>query len=67
MERMTIKDACKMLGMSAPTLRVLMQRGCIDIGECIEPLKPGGKWQYYIYKSKVLKMVGKGEENETDN
>lgn len=56
-----------MLGMSAPTLRVLMQRGCIDIGECIEPLKPGGKWQYYIYKSKVLKMVGKGEENETDN
>lgn len=67
MERISIKEACSILGMSAPTLRVLMQRGVLDIGECVAPTRPDGKWQYYIYRSKVMKVVGKGEEDEGSN
>lgn len=56
MERITIEEAAKMLGISKQAVRILMQEKKVDIGLVVE-----GKEHktYLIFREKLNKLVGK--------
>lgn len=57
-ERISMKEASAILGIREQGIRQMMQRKEIDIGFCV----PTGKrnHNYYIYRAKVMRLVGKG-------
>jgi hypothetical protein len=59
-ERITLREASAILGIHEQCIRQMMQRKEIDIGFCV----PTGKrnHNYYIFREKVMKLVGKGKE-----
>lgn len=62
MERIGLKEASQLLGMSMPQIRVMMQRGLLDIGQAFPPDDNHKYWSYYIYRNKVNKLVGISNE-----
>lgn len=55
-ERITLREASAILGMHEQCIRQMMQRKEIDIGFCV---KHGRNYNYFIFRAKVMKLVGK--------
>jgi hypothetical protein len=55
-----VAQAAQELGMSPMAVRVRMERGLLDIGECF-PTVTGNRTSYYIYRDKLNKVLGKEE------
>lgn len=55
MERITVKQAASMLGVSEQYIRVGMQRGWLPIGSCV---KMSSKWTYHISQYLLEKYLG---------
>ncbi len=57
-ERVSVAEAAKMLGMSQQGVRIHMQRNLfrIPIGDVT---KPGGRYQYHIYRDMLMRHMGK--------
>lgn len=58
MERVSVTQAAKELGMSPMAVRIRMERGLLDIGECF-PSITGKQTRYYIYRDKLDKVLGR--------
>lgn len=53
----TTADAARLLGKSDLTVRVMMQKGLLDIG--IAELMPGNKrWTYFVSPNKLAEYLG---------
>lgn len=55
MERISIEEAAKMLGMSKQAVRILMNKNQVDIGF----VTGDGRKTYVIFREKVNKLIGK--------
>lgn len=55
-ERITLREASAILGMHEQCIRQMMQKKEIDIGFCV---KHGRNYNYFIFRAKVMKLVGK--------
>lgn len=65
-ERVSVLDAARELGCGPQAVREHMKRGIWDLGEVIPPEKLGKKtWGYYIYRSKLDRILGKELKSET--
>lgn len=51
-----VVQAAKELGMSPMAVRIRMEKGLLDIGECFPSLK-GNQTRYYIYRDKLDKVL----------
>lgn len=60
MERITVTEAARMLGISPQAVRVQMQRGILPIGKVFEGIT-GEKSMYLIYRERVERFMN-GEE-----
>jgi len=58
-ERISVAKASKMLGMNPQAVRILMQRGVLDIGFCYKDLSKGNSFRYVIIEEKLNKVIGK--------
>ena len=58
-ERVSLKQAAAELGMSPQGVREYMKRGLIDIGVVLPNIKGKGKRQYFIYRDKLDRVLGK--------
>lgn len=61
-ERVSVQEAADILGMSPQGVRVQMQRGILDIGSVLPSITQTGRKatnQYYIYRDKLNRWVGK--------
>ena len=58
-ERVSLKQAAAELGMSPQGVRECMKRGLIDIGVVLPNIKGKGKRQYFIYRDKLDRVLGK--------
>lgn len=56
MERVSIEEAAKMLGVSRQAVRLLMQRKKVDIGLVVDS---GAKKTYIIFREKLMRLIGK--------
>ena len=55
MERITVEDAAKMLGISKQAVRVLMDQHVLEIGIVVD----GKRKRYLIFREKLDEAVGK--------
>lgn len=58
MERITVKQAASMLGVSEQYIRIGMQRGWLPIGSCV---KMSSKWTYHISPYLLKQYIGTNE------
>lgn len=58
MERISIKEAAKVLGMAPETIRWLMQTGHLNIGD-VFPSRSGKTHRFVIYRELVQRHVGR--------
>ncbi len=58
-ERVNVKQAAAELGMSPQGVREYMKRGLIDLGVVLPNTKGKGKLQYFIYRDKLDRVLGK--------
>lgn len=61
MERVTVKAAAEILGVSPQFIRIGMQRGLLPIGAAV---KMSSKWTYHISPAKLREYIGE-EENHS--
>lgn len=62
-ERVTVKEAAKLIGCDAGFVRMKMRKkgeDHWDLGEVIKPGKAGGNYRYYIFRSKLDAFLGRG-------
>lgn len=50
MDRVTVKQAASMLGVSEQFIRIGLQRGFLPIGSCV---KLSSKWTYHISRGRI--------------
>ena len=62
MERVSVKQAAYMLGVSEQYIRVGMQRGWLPIGSCV---KMSSKWTYHISPHLLKQYIGITNETAT--
>ena len=53
--RITIAEAAKMLQCTPLFLRLAIQKGVFDFGECLQ--QSGGRYTYYINRAKLEKYL----------
>lgn len=63
MERVTVKEASELLGLSEEAIRQLMLRKKVDIGFVVDNK---AHHTYYIFRDKLMKLAGKENSNERD-
>lgn len=51
-ERVTVKEAARILGMSEMAVRIRMERGLLPIGDVFPSLQ-GKRSSYFIYRSRL--------------
>lgn len=61
-ERVTVEQAARELGLAPQGVREYMKRGLIDIGVVL-PAVQGEKKRYVIFRSKLDRFLGKGNED----
>ena len=66
MNRVSVKQAAKELGVSIPFLRLLMKGKNINIGKAVKPSLKGKRTQYLIYRELLDRELGKEIKNELD-
>ena len=59
MERVSIEEAARMLGVSKQSVRLLMQRKKVDIGLVVDS---GAKKTYIVFREKLNRLVGKEQK-----
>lgn len=66
--RVTVAEAARELGVGQQCVREHMKRGLWPIGYADSPKITGGKdWEYYIFRDKLDKFLGKGDgQNAAD-
>ncbi len=62
-ERVRLEDAAKELGCSQQAVREHMKRGIWDLGEVIPPKRNKKHYTYFIFRAKLDKILGKGDES----
>ena len=62
-ERITIHEASEILGIPAQSIRTMMRKKEIDIGLCVQTGEKNHS--YYIFRRKVMKLVGREPRKET--
>ena len=55
MERISIEEAARMLGMSKQAVRILMNKKQVDIGF----VTGEGRKTYVIFREKLMRLIGK--------
>lgn len=65
MERVSVAEASKLLGISPQGIRVQMQRGELPIGKAVRSVTGNG-WRYLIFKDKLNEFIGR-KDKETGN
>lgn len=60
MNRITVEEAAKILGVSAQFIRIGLQRGRLPIGTAV---KMSSKWTYHISPERLRKYI-EGEQDE---
>lgn len=64
-KRVTVAEAARELGVGQQCVREHMKRGLWPIGYADSPKITGGKdWEYYIFRDKLDKFLGKDAANE---
>ena len=53
--RLTVAEAAKMLQCTPLFLRLAIQKGVFDFGECLQ--QSGGRYTYYINRAKLEKYI----------
>ena len=57
-ERLSLKEAAELLGMSRQTLAKRLQNGEMsEVAYAYPPMNKRGKWHYDIYRSKVERYI----------
>lgn len=64
-EKITVRDAAKMLHKSEQFIRVGLQRNILPIGYAIQI--SGKRWSYYISPKKIEELVERSNTNEKVN
>lgn len=66
--RVSVKDAAKEIGCAPEYLRRQMRSGrWSGLGEVIKPGKGMVHYEYFIFRSKLDKFLGKNEKSSTDS
>lgn len=63
-ERVPLEQAAAELGMNPQSLREYMKRGLMDVGVVMPSINGSGRRQYFVFRSKLDKYLGRGELNE---
>lgn len=64
-EKVPLKEAAELLGVSVPCLRERMRRGIYPIGLYIPKQQAGRKLDSFeVYRAKLYKFLGKEEQKE---
>lgn len=66
-ERISVEEAARLLGMAPQGVRVQMRRGLLDIGKVFPSVRQKGDkttYQYFIYREKLNKVIGKNKGEE---
>lgn len=70
MERVSVKDAAAEIGCNQEYLRRQMKSGDWDLGSVVKPNKGLTNFQYFIFRSKLDKFLGKecdkGEKSDDE-
>lgn len=67
-QRIKPKQAAAEIGCNVDYLKQQMRRGKWDLGEVVKPERRGGRHQYFIFRSKLDKFLGKEEiQNEASD
>ena len=59
MERVSVKDAAREIGCAQEYLRRQMKAGRWDLGEVVKPSRNGCQHEYFIFRAKLNKFLGK--------
>lgn len=69
-QRLTVKEAAAEIGCDKEYLRRQMKAGRWDLGSVIKPTKGLSNYQYFIFRAKLDKFLGKeprAENEEVEN
>lgn len=58
-QRVTVIDAAKEIGCDPDYLRQKMKKKTWDLGMVVPPSKPGGRYEYFIFRAKLDKFLGR--------
>lgn len=61
MERVSVKDAAMEIGCAPEYLRRQMKSGKWNLGEVVKPSAHGCQHEYFIFRAKLNKFLGKEE------
>lgn len=61
-QRVSVKDAAREIGCAEEYLRRQMKAGRWNIGEVVKPQKSGMNYQYFIFRQRLDKFLGKEGE-----
>lgn len=61
MERVSVKDAANEIGCAQEYLRRQMKSGKWNLGEVVKPSINGCQHEYFIFRAKLDKFLGKTE------
>lgn len=59
MERVSVKDAAAEIGCAQEYLRRQMKSGRWNLGEVVKPSTHGCHYEYFIFRAKLDKFLGK--------
>lgn len=63
MERVSVKDAAAEIRCTPEYLRRQMRSGTWNLGEVVKPSARGCHHEYFIFRAKLDKFLGKTESN----
>lgn len=62
-ERVSLKEACQLLGMNQNAVHERMRRGILPIGHAVSPKEKGTtRWQFVILRPMLNRCLGYEEE-----
>ena len=64
MNRITVEQAAKTLGVSPQFIRIGLQRGTLPIGSAV---KMSSRWTYHISEYLLRQYIGKEDEHEKED
>lgn len=61
-ERVSVADAAKEIGCAPEFLRLQIRNGNWDLGSFIKPQKGKKNYQYYVFRAKLDRFLGKSTD-----
>ena len=65
-QRVSVKDAAAEIGCHPEYLRRRMKAGKWNLGEVVRPARGGAQCEYFIFRAKLDKFLGLGEEERQE-